>query len=152
MIKCRCNSQEEFSRCANNCDRFDREGYDKGVELAEDNKLIALFDGLKFELVEDNDVLIMSSSRVARLSDSGFKTFLTDELRYNKSWDSLMPIWGKIGKLMYEIRQTISGEDYQQAGVITIHVLKAFQKVEIDSAFNWIVQAIKWYNLQKEKI
>jgi hypothetical protein len=73
-----------------------------------------------------------------------------DELKYHSSWDWLMPVWGKLGKEMYKIRRQISGEDYKKAEVLTIHILTSFREVDITSAFNWILEAIQWYNNQSK--
>jgi hypothetical protein len=95
------------------------------TEIIEGNKLIAEFMGAK---------------------TLPYLPFDLKECKYHSSWDWLMPVWKKLGNLMYEIRRQVSVEDYNRAGIITINVLKAFQKADIDSAFNWIIEGIKWYN------
>lgn len=101
-------------------------------EILEGNKLIAEFMGLK---IHKNGMCDNPTNKTLSLG-----------LQYHSSWDWLMPVWKKLGNLIYEIRRHVSSEDYKRVEIITINVLKAFLKVEINSVFNWIVEGIKWYN------
>jgi len=109
------------------------------LSVEEGNILIAGFLGYKKKLYVEGYAGSFLYKGKQRFAQPGM-------LKYHSSWDWLMPVWKKLGNLMYEIRRQVSEEDYKRAEIITIHVLKAFQKAEIDSAFNWIVEGIKWYN------
>lgn len=117
------------------------------IEIENGNKIIAEFDGWKF--MENGNCWH------ERYNDHNQQMEMTPNIlsHYHSSWDWLMPVWGKLGKIMYEIRRQISGNDYRQANVFTINILKSFQQADINSAFNWISEAIKWYNeLSKQKV
>ncbi len=115
------------------------------VNVIEGNKIIAKFmDGVYCEYPDKIFPGEFGYRFPAEIQNSSW--WNEKSLKYHSSWDWIMPVWKKIGGKMYEIRRTVSGEEYQRAAVLTQHVLKAFQKADIDSAFLWIVESVKWYN------
>jgi hypothetical protein len=72
---------------------------------------------------------------------------------FDRSWDWLMEVWKKAGKILYSIRRQLDGDKYQEAYRFTKSYLDACQKVEIEKAHEavyYAIQLIQWYNIQKE--
>lgn len=76
------------------------------------------------------------------------------ELKYHTSWDWLMPVWKKAGKILFDIRGDLIGENYLDAHRITKAFIDACQKAEIENAHGAVynaIQLISGYNQQKQK-
>ncbi len=108
---------------------------EEDVNVIEGGKIIAAFDG--YEILP-NDLAI-----IGRMP---YKAIGVEFLKYHSDWNLLMPVWKKVGGKMYEIRRTVSGEEYQRAAVLTQHILNALREVDINSAFLWVVESVKWLN------
>lgn len=75
-------------------------------------------------------------------------------LKYHTSWDWLMPVWKKAAKILYEIRNQLSKDDYLEAHKVTKSFIDACQKVEIDKAHDAVyrgILGITWYNDNQQK-
>lgn len=75
------------------------------------------------------------------------------KLKYHTSWDWLMPCWKKAGKILFDIRGDLIGENYLDAYRITKAFIDACRKVEIENAHDAIynaIQLISGYNQQKQ--
>ena len=93
-------------------------------EVVKNNKLIALFMGGKM-VVEDRGINIIQMPSEIQYDLNG--------LRYNSSWDWLIPCVEKCLTV---------GDDSNQWD----EVLNALQTVSIEDTYNAVVEFIKWYN------
>lgn len=75
--------------------------------------------------------------------------FSNRHLKYDTSWDWLMPVWNKFRKLSF------SGEyisaDYSRHRYFTFIISSKITNCDIEAAFKELVEAIKWYNLNQQK-
>lgn len=97
-----------------------------------DNKLIAEFMGLTepYELPQHGTIR----------PNGDFKTeFTLDQLKYNSSWDWLMPVVGKIEKTpnIYDIEEFLLIRD-------------ELCTARIETIYDSVVEFIKWYNANKQ--
>lgn len=72
---------------------------------------------------------------------------------FSRCWDGLMPVWKKLGAEMFEIRADLSTDKYLEANRITKDFMSACQRVEIDEAWQSVLEGInliKWYNQNKK--
>lgn len=117
-------------------------------KIIEGNKLIAIFDDLVLHTddPEYGEVFYHKGDKYK------INRYPIHELKYHSSWDWLMPIWKKLGSLLYARKEDFTKEQYQQANIYTVHILTAFREVNIESAFNWISETIQWYNQQNPNL
>lgn len=125
------------------------------------NKLIAEFmgavthktaPGIILPYIKSDEVWYGNNTIPNEQRESAFKI---SELKYHSSWDWLMPVVKKIGKMYedlvknaYETKTPISYEIHSTyADVICRNVT-----IEVGYLFEIVVEFIKWYNLcQREK-
>jgi len=113
----------------------------KQNEIIEGNKVIADFAALKSE--SGYWLLIVKS-------DSGWFNFL--ELKYNESWDWLMPVVEKIESLGYYFMINkwtsayTNGADGDRISITTVE-----GKTKILNTWKAVVEFIKWHNQNNSK-
>lgn len=121
-----------------------------------DNELIAEFMG--FERIENDRWM---AHYIKGLLDPYFGSFRDVHLRFNESWDWLMPVVEKIERLGY-YTTIFKDEDGQQTAIL--HPVPSYQRDEnsmivpndpmrgneskIDTTYSVVVEFIKWYNEQ----
>ncbi len=93
-----------------------------------DNKLIAEFMGV-FEKYPTGSLFI----------NGGW--WLPHEFKYHASWDWLMPVVGKIGKVPNIQDHTVYNKVNKSLSIFTL---------DIDKTYKAVVEFIKWYNQQQE--
>jgi hypothetical protein len=106
------------------------------------NKTIAVFDGYK----------ISKSGKTYR-KDNESSPYRVRDIKYHSSWDWLMPVWKKAGKILFDIRGDLTEDKYLCVHRITKAFIYACQTVDIESAHTSVYNAIlniQWYNKQKE--
>lgn len=114
-----------------------------------DNKLIAHFMGAKVVQSKDSLAKRWVCEDYNLLHN---KLYLTNQLKYNTSWDWLMPVIKKIEELF--------GEEYQ---VITINgcsckietpynYIEFEELTKLEAVYKTVVEFIKWYNKSKDEI
>jgi hypothetical protein len=77
---------------------------------------------------------------------------IVQQLKYHSSWDWLMPVWKKAGKVLFDIRGDLTDDEYLTVHRITKAFIDACQKVYIEGAHLAVynaIQNIQWYNKQK---
>jgi hypothetical protein len=116
------------------------------MNIEESNKLIAEFMGLVKEPTEKNfDAYYPPFDGVEG------EYFAPIELKYNTSWDWLMPVVEKIESLGFQV--TIGSECYcviqdgWKEGLEEIHYMKDNSKLLC--TYGAVVEFIKWHNEQK---
>lgn len=114
------------------------------ISIQEGDRLIAEFDGWTIEPGMDNDPDPFFNQ--PHLAGCIPRMVLVSEMKFHSSWDWLMPVWKKMATIMYDTRDTLNKEEYLEANTLTVKILKTFQKVDIDSAFLFIVESVQWYN------
>lgn len=113
----------------------------KKNEILEGNKLIAEFNGLSYCTKYMYEGWYKNSEHNNRICDF-------DGLKYNTSWDWLMPIVMKIEELGYEVNIKgikCSVNCVLEENPIISYVLGEKSK-KIELLFTVIVEFIKWYN------
>ena len=114
-------------------------------EIIEGNKLIAEFMGIYNQQLLLNTNENIGSQYISYLGDN-----YISNLKFHKSWDWIMPVVKKIGKIYEDLYKQavitkipISYEiESTYANVICRHVT-----IEINHLFERVVEFIKWYNL-----
>lgn len=117
-----------------------------------DNELIAEFMGAKkvnqfaFCCSEFPDVFIPSKNWDE--TNNLKETFTPEEMLYSTSWDWLMPVVEKIGKLWAEYPVI----DWQNDRAVDEFMLVCGLPLDtpIDKAYQAVVKFIKWYNENKQ--
>lgn len=112
-------------------------------EIIKLNKLIADFMGIKTKVYSDTPTITQWNFNNSMLREN--------EMKYNESWDWIMPVVEKIeilgfdiylccvdGKNSFEIDQSIGGN--------IIDIESGISKLE--TAFKAVTEFIKWYNQQ----
>lgn len=82
----------------------------------------------------------------------GTDEFFRQNYQYHKSWDMLMPGWGKAAKVLFDIRGDLDDYKYIEAHRITKSFMTACQKVDIKGAHTDVynaIQFIQWLNQNK---
>lgn len=77
---------------------------------------------------------------------TGATTDRLENMRFHIEWNWLMPVWKKLSHLVYEYRHALSKEDYISAHIFTKQVIDSFQRTDLESAYENIVEFIKWHN------
>jgi hypothetical protein len=129
-----------------------------------DNELIAEFMGYKYygwnhpEVKGSGGGWKSSPNSHPKMMGSGYLTPRKDGLRYDTSWDWLMPVVDKIERSNFgefHFRLSISGDSIQLSkysdgsGYLFLDHL-IFGKGKIDSTYNAVVKFIQWYNQQNK--
>lgn len=112
-------------------------------QITEGNRLIAEFMGWRFNGTEftappEFEVIIPFISQPRRATSLHcFKTtlFKIEELRFNVSWDALMPVIQKIGTIDEFLPEPLSN--------VTLYST-------IEEVYKEVVSSIKWYNQTKQ--
>lgn len=121
-----------------------------------DNELIAEF--MRFEIIAENQIVkgVIIPDRVWKRSpEVGFPYyggFRSEQMRFNESWDWLMPVVEKIAdlhnaKFEYDVDKIAKGDwpkdnDYMEVIALPL-------ATPIKEAYEKVVEFIKWYNEQK---
>jgi hypothetical protein len=114
------------------------------MNTLENNKLIAEFMGLGKRNFYESRIVTDTLSLDTPVHS---QYILDDSLRFNSSWEWLMPVVGKCDGLSFYKRGKSDikwGEIFNDQEVI-----RAFQANEIDVVYNSVVEFIKWYNENK---
>jgi hypothetical protein len=116
------------------------------VNVIEGNKLIATFDGWKFELIEKQGLVLVSGSCYFKDTWEEVNKFCGEKLKYHTSWDWLMPV---VEKIEHEITP-VEILDFQCRISRTIYnpeqILTTSDESKIAAVYNAVVQFIKFYN------
>ena len=107
------------------------------MKTTEENRLIAEFMGYEFKLVKNPTIDVDGVSHIkdeATVIDG--KLYFDNNLRYQSSWDWLMPVLKKIDESEVELN-----EDSNLIGDIT-HGLVS---IDIQMAIHAEIEFIKWY-------
>lgn len=134
-------------------------------EIIEGNKLIAVFDGKFVERIGEHRQVVYQGFN---LKDHGVVNCLTEHLRYNSSWDWLMPVVEKIGTLHYPdywsgnkpedagefddcpYPRTFGMRDKEGNYMVRFNANSLFSAPTlIEATFLAVVEFIKWYNDNK---
>jgi hypothetical protein len=78
---------------------------------------------------------------------------IMDQYKFESDWSQLMPVWKKAAEVLWEIRGDLNGEKYIEANRITRAFMEGCQKVEIETAYGAVLNAIEfltWYNQQNK--
>lgn len=106
--------------------------------------MIAEFMGEK-ELISESDFLAMEHK--------AHNPTIIEYLRYNSSWDWLMPVVEKIEKLDYiKVESNYQNvENDWQCLIVKSNdiIIQEFDFNHIDAMYQAVVQFIEWYNKQK---
>lgn len=109
-------------------------------EIIEGNKLIAVFDGKFVERIGEHRQVVYQGFN---LKDHGVVNCLTEHLRYNSSWDWLMPCVVHMREMVHE------KENFLKMAGMFMNVQEALLQVDITILFKAAVEFIKWYNDNK---
>jgi hypothetical protein len=108
------------------------------MEIEESNKLIAEFMNIKHK----DDNLYIDLLREMKSNGVYFEQgYMVSELKYNTSWDWLMPVVEKCYQCDYE-----EGSD--------LHMLlnDAIMTINISEVYKAVVEFIQWYNKEQERL
>ena len=108
-------------------------------------KLIALFMGAT-ELDETSGLLDPSKclNMVHPIRPDGIEYISLTELKYDTSWDWIMPVVGKIGDLEFSEKEGL--EEYMNKKFVNEFGIKIHIYCTITQVFNAVVKFIEWYN------
>jgi hypothetical protein len=115
------------------------------MNTQETNKLIAEFIGCKSGLDEKGNDLVYFNNRWG-------DRFLISDLKYNTSWDWLMPVVEKIENLGYHTKLTGYKEKWRFKIILTKRPLLIVSQWELNSTskietvYKCIIRFIQWYN------
>lgn len=106
-----------------------------------DNKLIAEFMGIS--RYNENKSITLCVPPSQNVHDKR-QCFFGDELEYHSSWDWLMPVVGKIGKIIYSNRFIFNERNRHFSDI-------CISATTILDVYAECIQFIKWYNKNKEE-
>lgn len=124
------------------------------MKTTESNKLIAEFMGGFEANVHKGKVYVFQSppdQRMEKLGpvvwDNNETIFHDDEFKYHSSWDWLMPVVEKIGKMKYSVEIVISNAPSCTIKRRGIHT--SFGSDMLNNVWRAAVQFIEWYNKEQ---
>ena len=119
----------------------------------ENNKLIAEFMGLELEETLLG-VYVYARKEQSHIKINDIKTefYEPSELLYHTSWDWLMPVVKEIDDLGYEEYSDVELSNREE-GLGLLHIIQdALKDVSIRGVYDAVMDFIKWYNLNNEKL
>lgn len=114
-------------------------------ETLENNKLIAEFMGARY-----NQIFGVWTSDIIPLNNYGNPSS-TQQLKYHKSWDWLMPLVEKIEKLTNELPTLTLSKPFADSYVVKLssEVPEGEDKNRLTATYKAVVEFIKWHNENK---
>lgn len=121
----------------------------KDLTTEEGNKLIAKFMGCKMD-----DKCVVVTYPLSKEEDYLVGVYNFDQLKYDFSWDWLMPVVEKISKMKYRVK--INSNHIDTSVIIqgvedsdsVLNIM--YYSKPIEAIYTAVVQFIQWYNTQNK--
>ena len=119
--------------------------------VSANNKLIAEFMGIFAVDIDEQDGFWYS---IDGLMPHGYDKIMLEAIKYNSSWDWLMPVVEKIGELYHQVKIEIN-EGFPYCEIICysegncVEEFRNENETTIQAIYEVVLEFIKWYNQQK---